>query len=397
MSIALVGASHVVTMAEPLGAIPGGALRIEGDRIAAVGPDVSTDGAEVFDVGGRVVTPGLVDAHTHLVFAGSRAAEVEARGAGNSYREIAEAGGGIQATVRATRAASDDELLRLALQRASAMRACGTTAFEAKTGYGLAVEHELCLLRLAQEVGERTGMLVVPTLLAAHAVPTFDGREREEYLDEVLTRTLPEGKQAGARFCDMFCEAGYFTTECAERMAVVAGDLGLGLRLHVDQFGDHGGAALAARLHASTADHLEYADPSAFPAMAAAGVRPVLLPGSVLGLGLDHYPAARRMLDAGLEVVLATDLNPGSSPVVSLPFCMALAVRFLGMSFAETLAATTIHAARSLDLGDEIGSLELGKRADVVVWDTDDVRDLAYWVGAPQPFAVCVGGRLTPR
>lgn len=371
------------------------ALLLDGDRIAAVGPEsdlrAGAGDAQIVDAEGGVVTPGFVDAHTHLVFAGNRVNEFEMRCAGKTYPEIASAGGGIMATVRATRAASDADLVASGTRHAIWMLRCGTTTIEAKSGYGLTLEHELRLLRAARAVGDSGPQRVVATCLGAHAVPPeFEG-DRAGYATMVTEDLLPLAAPL-CRYVDVFVEDRYFSHDDARRIAARAKLLGLEVRLHVDQLTNNGGAALAAEVGAVTADHLEQTDRTGIAALRAGGVIPVLLPGSVYGLGMSRYPAARAMIEAGLPVVLATDFNPGSSPTPSLPMAMSLACTQMRMTPAEALTACTINAAHSLGLADQIGSLEPGKRADFVVHDIEDWREIAYWFGANAVRAVWVGG-----
>ncbi len=383
-------------MAE-LGIVRDAALLVRAGRIVAAGPPAEveplTQNAENVDAGGRAVLPGFVDAHTHLIFAGSRVGEFEQRTAGVSYQQIAAAGGGIRSTVRSTRAASQQELNAIGERHAHWFLSFGTTTVEAKSGYGLSLEEETKILLAVRHTAEQTRLRTVPTFLGAHEVPEeFSGRA-DEYVSEVVTNMLPRIAEAGlARYCDVFCERGVFTVDQAERVLRAARDLGLGIRIHADQFTDSGASALAARLGAKTADHLEHTTPASIALLKAAGVQPVLLPGSVYTIGSQRYPAAREMIAAGLPVVLATDFNPGSSPVFAMPMILSLACTQMKMSPAEALTAATINAAWSLDLGSEAGSLEPGKSADFVLHEAEDYRDLAYWFGGHRPHCVYRAG-----
>lgn len=357
-------------------------VRIAEGRIAEIGPGLSGDGE---GCGGRLLTPGLIDAHTHLIFGGCRAGEFVQRCQGATYEQIAASGGGIRSTLRQTAACED--LVARGQKHLNWMLANGTTTLEAKSGYAMTVEGELALLEAYRELDRRGPQRIVPTLLALHAVP--EGSTREAWVDQVMNELIPRVKEAGlARFVDAFIEQGYFTSDDARRLATS----GLPLRLHVDQLTASGGAELAAELGASSADHLEQTGASGVAALAGSGTYPVLLPTSVYALRKSKYPDARAMIDAGLPVVLATDFNPGSSPTPSLPFVMNLACVMMGMSPAEALSACTINAAASLGLDAEIGSIEVGKRADLVLWDTDEPAHLAYWIGAPLVKRVWVGG-----
>jgi imidazolonepropionase len=349
---------------------------------------------EVVDAGGRVVLPGFVDAHAHPVFAGHRADEFEKRAAGLSYQEIAATGGGIRSTVRRTRAATEDELDASARRREAWFLRTGTTTVEAKSGYGLNVEDELKMLRVVRRLNLEGRLSYVPTFLGAHETPDEHRGRREEYLDLVVEEMLPRVAAEGlAEFCDVFCEESVFTVEESRRVLESARARGLGLRVHADQLTRGGGAQLAAALGAKTADHLEHTDAEGIAALKAAGVQPVLLPGSVYALGSTRYPAARAMIEAGLGVVLATDFNPGSSPTPSMTMILSLASTHMKMTPAEGLTAATVNAAYSLNRGHLTGTLETGKRADFVIHDCADYRELAYFFGVEHAHAVFVGGR----
>lgn len=383
-----------------LSIVEGGALLVRGGVIERAGTRAEVEplaGAdcEFFDAGGRVLTPGFVDAHAHPVFAGQRAEEFEQRAAGVSYQEIAAAGGGIRSTVRRTRAASEEELFAVALRREQWFLRTGTTTVEAKSGYGLSTEDELKLLRVVRRLNTDGRLSYVPTFLGAHEVPDEYRGRRGEYValitEEMLPRVAAEGL---AEFCDVFCEERVFTVEDTRRVLEAARAHGLSLRVHADQLTRGGGALLAAKLRAKTADHLEHTDAEGIAALGAAGVQPVLLPGSVYALGSTRYPAARAMIDGGLAVVLATDFNPGSSPTPSMTMILSLASTHMKMTPAEGLTAATVNAAYSLNRGDDAGTLEAGKRADFVVHDCADYRELAYFFGVEHAHATYVGGRL---
>ncbi len=397
-TLLVVGIKQLVTLAGPpgpragpamreLGIVDNGAMLAKDGRIATVGArseveQAAPSGAAVVDAGGRLVTPGLVDAHSHLVFAGCRADEFERRCEGASYSEIAAGGGGIRSTVGKTRAATEEELVRTAKRYADWMLRCGTTTAEAKSGYGLTVEDERKILRVIRALDGETPMDLVPTFLGAHAVPEeFEG-DPDGYVESVVLPLLPEvASERLAEFCDVFCEEGYFDVEASRKVLSAAKELGLGLRVHADQLSNGGGAILAAELGAKTADHLEHTDSEGIRALVEARVQPVLLPGSVYALGHSRYPAAREMIDSGLAVVLATDFNPGSSPTPSQPAIMSLACTQMRMTPAEVLCATTWNAACSLGRESQIGSLGAGKRADFVLWDAEDFRELPCFFG----------------
>jgi imidazolonepropionase len=382
-----------------LAIIADAALLIEDGRIKAAAPYSQLQseippGAIVIDAEGRCVTPGFVDAHTHLVFAGNRAAEFEQRIAGATYQQIAEAGGGILRTVELTRAAAEDELLIAARRHRDWMLRFGTTTLEAKSGYGLDRETELKILRVIARLRQEGPVFIVPTLLAAHTVPPEFADRRDEYVRFVAEELIPEVAAAGlARYCDVFCDDHAFTVDEARIVLVAALRHGLGLRIHAEQFRSGTGAALAAELGAATADHLESASDDSLCALLVAKVQPVLLPGSVFALSRSNYPPARDMVSLGLGIVLATDFNPGSSPIPSMPFMLSLACLQMRLSPAEALTAATINAAFSLGLGDRIGSLEPGKQADFLIHEFSDYRELAYYVAAPARPRVFIAGQ----
>lgn len=405
-SLAVLHISQLVTLAgracprigaemSELAVITDGGMLIRAGQIESVGPsdkiEENIGDAQIVNADGRVVLPGFVDAHTHLVFAGNRLDDFERRARGETYEQIAKADGGIWSTVKKTREASDVDLLAQAERHAKWFLRCGTTTVEAKSGYGLTFEDELKILRVMQQLKKQLPLEVVPTFLGAHAVP----RELspDDYLDVVLTEMLPRASAENlAEFCDVFCERGYFNIEQSRRILSAAKQLGLGLRGHVDQLTNFGGAQLMAELGATTADHLEQTDGQGIAVLKRANVQAVLLPGSVYALGSSRYPRAREMVEAGIAVVLATDFNPGSSPTPSMPMVLSLACTQMKMSPAEAVTASTINAAYSLNRGGKIGSLERGKIANFVIFDCEDYRELAYWFGIPQTHSVYIKG-----
>jgi imidazolonepropionase len=408
-TFALLNCSQLVTMAganrprvgaelRSLAIIQDGALVIRDGRIAAAGSrseiQVHLDSdTPIIDAGGRVVTPGFVDAHTHLVFAGNRADEFEMRCSGITYQEIARQGGGIRSTVRRTRAASEEELLGAAQKHASWFLRGGTTTIEAKSGYGLSVEAEMKILRVVRRTAESTPLRCVSTFLGAHEVPDEFAGRTDAYVELVINEMIPlVALHKLASYCDVFCEPHIFDYQAAGQILEAARRLRFGLRMHADQFSCSGGAMLAASLGAATADHLEHTDAPSIAALAAARVQPVLLPGSVYSIGSRHYPPARAMIDAGLAVILATDFNPGSSPTASMPVVLSLACTQMKMTPAEGLTAATINAAWSLNLASEIGSLEPGKFADFVVHEAGDYREIPYFLGTQRPAMVFARG-----
>jgi imidazolonepropionase len=371
-------------------------------RIVAVGPrervEAALDGAGLplarfarLDAAGGLVTPGLVDPHTHLLFGGTREAELRLRQRGAAYLEILAAGGGILSTVAATRAASSEQLLAHGRRWLDSMLTHGTTTVEAKSGYGLDLATELRLLEVASQLGREGPVDVVPTFLGAHAVaPEFRGRPdaTEAYVRHVIDVQVPGvAAQGRARFCDVFCEEGVFTVDQSRRILEAARAYGMEPRLHADELAPSGGAELAGELGAWSADHLAAPSDAGLHALVAAAeaerpVVAVLLPATTWFLMSDHYAPARTLIDQGVPVALATDFNPGTSPTPSLPLVMTVACLMLRMTPAEALAAVTVNAAHAIGLGDEIGSLEPGRAADLVVWRVPDVDQIPYWPGA---------------
>ncbi len=384
------------------------------DRILAVGPasDVhrqivaagrSLDEFRRLDARGGLVTPGLVDAHTHLVFAGTREREWQMRLQGAGYLEILAAGGGIISTVAATRAASTEALLDGARRRLSTMLANGTTTAEAKSGYGLDVETELRLLEVIRTLDAEGPVELVPTFLGAHAVaPEFRDRPdgADAYVASVIREQLPAVAEQGiARFCDVFCEAGVFSPGQTARILSEAEHFGLRFRIHADELAPSGGAELAAELGCVSADHLAAPSDEGVAALArtAAQGHPVvatLLPATGWFMGRHHFAPARRFIEAGIPVALASDLNPGTSPTLGLPLVMSIACLEMGLTPSEALVGTTVNAAHSLALGQAIGSLEPGKQADLAIWEVDSVEQIPYWLGGSPVRSVVKRGRL---
>jgi imidazolonepropionase len=386
-----------------LGIIRHGAMIVEDGILRATGTRTEIEPlipreAEVLDAGGRVILPGFVDAHTHAVFAGHRANEFEMRIAGASYQEIAASGGGIRSTVRLTRAATEDELFQSASHRLPWFLAGGTTTLEIKSGYGLSLEDECKMLRVIRRLRESTPLDIVATFLGAHEVPDEYRHAPQEYLRVVIEEMIPTvARENLAEYCDVFCEDHVFTVEQAREVLTAARRHGLRARVHADQLANTGGAAMAAQVGAATADHLEHIDDDGIAALGDSEVQPILLPASVYALGLRRYPPARQMIDAELAVVVASDFNPGSSPVPSMPLIISLACTQMRMTPAEAITAATVNAAHSLDRSKETGSLEPGKYANFTIFDAADYREIAYWAGAPLTWRVYIRGRLTYR
>ncbi len=384
-----------------VGMIRDGAVAAADGEIVAVGPtDQVRDAvrlsraATVIDATGRVVLPGFVDAHTHLVFAGPRVDEFEMRLRGASYLEIAAAGGGILRSVAATREADEELLYRLGRARLDHLLRTGTTTAEAKSGYGLRRDDELKQLRVIHRLSAQHDIDLVPTVLAAHAVPPEFAGDPDGYIDMVVRDILPAVVDEDlAEFCDAFCDVGAFTIEQGRAVLEAGSELGLVPKLHADEFADTGGAGLAAEVGAISADHLLHASDTGLAAMAGAGTMAVLLPGTAYFLGLPFAPA-RRIVELGVPVALASDYNPGSSPMWSMPAVISLACVGMRLVPAEAIAAATINAAWAIGMAEEVGSLEPGKAADLVVLDVADHREIAMTLGGSIVRQVIKRGRI---
>jgi imidazolonepropionase len=373
--------------AEGLGIIEDGAVAARDGRIAWVGPaaELPADvrAASTVDCGGRWITPGLVDCHTHLIFAGDRSHEFERRLAGASYADIARSGGGIASTVRATRAASKDDLVRSALPRLDALLAEGVTTIEVKSGYGLDTESELRMLRAARRLESERRVSVATSYLGAHAIPP--GGDRAAYLHSVINDAIPRiAAERLADAVDAFHETIAFTAEETEAVFTAARAHGLPVKLHADQLNDNDGAALAARFGALSADHLEYTNDAGAAAMARAGTVAVILPGAFYVLKESRKPPVESFRRHGVPMAVATDLNPGTSPIASLRLCAHMACTFFGLTVPEAILGMTRHAAQALGRLDTIGTLEPGKFCNLAIWDVDHLAQLVAWIG-PAP------------
>jgi len=380
--------ARIATMAgDDYGVIDDGAVAITDGNISWIGPQAELpdgDAQVTRSLAGRWITPALIDCHTHLVFAGDRSGEFEARLRGASYEDIARAGGGIMSTVTATRKASADELYAAALPRVQALAEEGVGTIEIKSGYGLSIESELKMLSVARQLGEATDVTIRTTLLAAHTVPPEYKNNADDYIDMICDELLPEvvtGRLADA--VDAYCESIAFTYDQVSRLFERATELGLPVKLHADQLSDGDGAALAAQFKALSADHLEYTSVAGVKAMSESGAVAVLLPGAFLTLGETQLPPIDALRENKVPIAIATDCNPGTSPICSLRTAMMLAARQFRLTPEECLAGVTREASVALGLDDR-GTLEIGKRADIAVWDVSHPRELAYWVGTPQ-------------
>ncbi|ELQ12574.1 imidazolonepropionase [Pseudomonas fluorescens BRIP34879] len=377
---------HVATMADgKYSIIEDAALVTAHSLIEWIGPRSQlpvADYAQVHDLQGAWVTPGLIDCHTHTVFGGNRSGEFEQRLQGVSYAEIAAQGGGIASTVRATRAASEDELFASAHKRLRSLLKDGVTTVEIKSGYGLDLANERKMLRVARRLGDALPVSVRATCLAAHALPPEYKDRADDYIDHICNEMLPALAAEGlVDAVDAFCEYLAFSTEQVERVFKVARQLGLPVKLHAEQLSSLHGSSLAARYHALSADHLEFMTEEDAIAMAAAGTVAVLLPGAFYFLRETQLPPMDALRKHGVKIAIASDLNPGTSPALSLRLMLNMACTLLRMTPEEALAGATLHAATALGMGDSHGSLEVGKVADFVAWQIDRPADLAYWLG----------------
>jgi imidazolonepropionase len=371
-----------------LGIIPDGALLTRGDRIVAVGPRRRIERlrtarrAQKLDLGGRVVLPGFVDSHTHLIFPGSRAAEYEQRICGASYEQISRRGGGIRSTVEGIRGASPAFLKKRALMHLREFAIHGTTTLEAKSGYGLDWKSELKILSLLNELHQEQALDISITFMGAHVVPREFQRRADAYVEILARRWIPAVAVAGlAEFCDVFCDRGAFTVEQTRRILMAARSCGLVPRIHAEQLARTGGARLAIEVQAASADHLEKINRGDIGALALSNVVCTALPGCGFHLGLKNYAPVRKLIDAGAIVALATDFNPGTSPTLSMSMILSLACAQMRMTPAEAIASATINPAYSLRQHDRVGSLEVGKYADIAAFEVADYREIPYYFG----------------
>jgi imidazolonepropionase len=418
IDLLLTNAAQVVTCAAAgpkrgaaladVGVIEEGAVAVDGGVIVAVGPAAALHGRfaprTTLDATGKVLCPGFVDCHTHLVFGGERVAEFERKLAGVTYQELLAAGGGILATMRATRAASVAELFEAGRRHLATMQRLGATTVEIKSGYGLDTASELKLLTAIEQLAGATPLDIVPTFLGAHAIPPEYAGRGDDYVDLLCSEMLPAvhdwwGRSRFAAsgaplFQDVFCEEGVFDVAQSRRILEAGLRFGLRPKIHADEFVALGGSTLAVELRAISADHLDVTPAAEIATLGASETLAVLLPGVNLHLGSHHFADARALIDAGAALALATDFNPGSAPILSLPLVMALACRYQHLTPGEALNAVTINAAHAVGLGDRLGSLEVGKQADVLVIDAPDYRHLVYWLGINLVAAVVKRGQV---
>ena len=374
---------------EGLGVVDNGAIGIAEGKIVRVGKRTELAGfraKEVVALGGAWVTPGLIDCHTHLVFGGTRADEHAMRRAGATYEQIAAAGGGIASTVKRTALASDEELLDQSRNRLHALMRGGCTTVEVKSGYGLDTRSELRLLTIAAELGQGEAVRIVPTLLALHALPADSQDRRAHYVTEIVDKLIPAAaKQGVATSVDAFCDTIAFTPEEVERLFKAAAHHGLRVRLHAEQLSNQRGAELAAQYRALSADHLEHLDEAGAKAMAEAGTIAVLLPGAYYALQEKRKPPVALLRKHKVPIAVATDCNPGTSPLLSPTLAMNMACTLFGLTPEEALTGMTVNAARALGLAHAVGSIAAGKQADLCVWHIESLAELGYWVGLPGP------------
>ena len=389
---------HVATMVpargDPLGIVTNAAIGIQDGKVVRVGKRTELAGfkaAEVVPLGGAWVTPGLIDCHTHLVFGGNRADEHAMRRAGASYEEIAKAGGGIASTVEKTRAASATELIDSARRRLRALMAGGVTTIEIKSGYGLDTPSEMRLLNAAKALGNTEPVRVIGTLLALHALPK--GKDRAAFVAEAIDEMIPAVAKAGlATSVDAYCEGIGFLPHEVERLFEAAQNHGLSVKLHAEQLSNRGGARMAARFDALSADHLEHIDEAGIAAMAEAGTVAVLIPGAFYALQEKRKPPIDLMRSYGVPMAVATDCNPGTSPLLSPTLAINMACTLFGLTPEEAIAGMTVNAARALGLEHEIGTIAPRRAADLAVWRIESPAELAYWIGHPGPERRIFGG-----
>ncbi|MBI2788055.1 MAG: imidazolonepropionase [Elusimicrobia bacterium] len=411
MATLILNASEILTMAGPdgpragkdkgtLGLLRDGAVLIDQGKIIAAGPkpvvltNPAAKGAKILSAEGRVLLPGFVDAHTHPVFAAPRLDDFEGRIAGKTYAELAQKGGGILSTVNGVRGSKEADLTAGLRMRALDFVSSGTTTIEAKSGYGLDLDNELKLLRVMRTVSSRGPLEIVPTFLGAHAVPPEYKGRKAEFVERVCATMIPRvAEEKLAAFVDLFCEQGYFDLDDLRAIAAAGAKAGLKLKVHAEQLSRMGSLGAALKLGAVTADHLDCATEEDIPALSASGTVACLVPGSNYFLG-KPYPPARRLLDLGAAVALATDFNPGTCPCHDMRMIVSIACTQMKMSPAEALVSATINGAHALGLGATHGSLEPGKAADIACFDAEDHRELAYWFGAPKTRWVMKRGEI---
>ncbi len=410
MNILITNAGQLITLkgpakvrtgkkADELSIIENGAVAIKGEKILAVGTteeiEANYNSDKIIDASNKVVMPGFVDPHTHPVFVHTRENEFEMRIKGKSYVDISKSGGGIRSSIKAVREASEDELYELSEKRIKRMISNGTTTLEAKSGYGLSTESEIKMLKVIRKLNENLPIDIIPTFMGAHEFPIEYKYDREEYIRILKKEMMPEvKKQDLAEYCDIFTEEHVYNIQQSRYILNCAKELGFKIRMHADEIEPIGGAELAAELGAVSADHLGAASDVGIQALSKAGVIATLLPGTIFSLGMKSYARARDMIDAGVAVALATDYNPGSCNCDSMQFIITLACLQMKMTVAEAITASTINAAYSLEMGDRIGSLEIGKQADILIMDMPSYKFLPYHFGSNNVQTVIKNGKV---
>lgn len=381
------GSLHTGSSMDELGILNKASISIKEGKISSIGSPRPAQ--KEINVQGKVVLPGFIDPHTHLVFGGSRANEFELRMKGATYQEIASKGGGIKSTVMHTREASEKELINSAFNRLDYALEWGTTTLEVKSGYGLMLEHELKMLKVIKKLSNLHPISLIPTFLGAHEIPT--DKTKEMYLTELLDKMIPEASKL-AKFCDVFCEKGVFTKEESQKILERGKEFGLIPKVHADELTSSGGSELAGSMGAISADHVIHPSDEGIRLMKEAGTVVVLLPGTCLFL--NHKPPVKKLLETGIPIAIGSDFNPGSSPLLAMPIIISLACVLLGLTPAQAITAATINAAHAIGLGDSIGSLEIGKVADLLILNVSSYREIPYWLGFNPVQAVIKGGQI---
>ena len=372
-------------------------ILISNGVITEIGTAVSNGDTNI-DAQNCLITPGFIDSHTHPVFIGNRANEFSMRAAGKSYKEIAAAGGGILSSIQGVRYASEDELFQSSLKNIQTFITHGTTTLEAKSGYGLTIEDEIKSLRVIKRLNKESPIEIISTFLGAHAFPPEFTDDHQRYVDLICNEMIPDISDENlAEFCDVFCEEGYFTVEQSRQILKTAKNHGLAPRLHADEFVDSGAAELAGEVSAVSADHLMAVSDAGIRSLADNNVIATLLPGTTLFLGKYSYANGRTLIDAGVEVALATDFNPGSSTLNSLPWVMSLTVLYCGLTPEEALKGVTWNAAKSLNRENSMGRIAANYQADLIFWDVNELEEISYWLGSDKIIKVLKKGKEVPR
>ncbi len=374
--------------------LPKAEILVEDATIIQISTTVG-DAEEEIDADGALITPGFVDSHTHPIFSGNRANEFGMRVSGKSYEEIAEMGGGIISSINAVRNASEDQLFEECLERVNFFLVHGTTTIEAKSGYGLTVEDELKSLRVIKRLNEASPLDIIPTFMGAHAFPPEFKNDHQGYVRVICEEMIPAVAEENlAEFCDVFCENGYFTLDDSQKILETAKECGLIPRLHADEFVDSGAAGLSAEVGAISADHLMAVSDEGIQKMAENGVIATLLPGTTLFLGKTKYAPGRKMIDSGCDIALATDFNPGSCTIQSMPHIISLANLYCGLSIEEAFKGATWNSARAINREEQLGAIAEGYQADMLFWELGSIEEISYWMGSDRILNVMKAGEL---